>query len=152
MSDDASPTPCAPGVTVRESAIPTSSGEPADTVQLSEAEGGSEDYRYIQVRRTLIYIEQSIKNALDQFVFAPNTQATWASAVSAVTGVLQEMWSRGELAGATAREAFSVACGLGRTMTAQDVHDGNLIVQVMLSRVQAAPVVLNVELRLQGGA
>ena len=35
-------------------------------------DGNSNDWRYIQVRRTIIYIEQSIKQALNQFVFAPN--------------------------------------------------------------------------------
>ncbi|MCA9388097.1 MAG: phage tail sheath family protein, partial [Candidatus Andersenbacteria bacterium] len=41
-------------------------------------DGNSNDWRYIQVRRTLIYIEQSIKNALQPFVFAANSSATWS--------------------------------------------------------------------------
>lgn len=101
-------------------------------------EGNSPDYRYVQVRRTLIYIEQSIKAALDPFVFAPNTGQTWATVVSMVSGFLTGVWSRGGLMGATPKDAFTVACGLGSTMTGSDVLDGYMIVQVTLSLIRPA--------------
>lgn len=148
MSDDS---PRAPGVTIREMA-PSTSQQVDATSSEPDADGISPDYRYIQIRRTLIYIEQSIKAALDQFVFGPNTQATWSGVVSAVTSVLQEAWARGELAGATPEQAFSVQCGVGSTMTAQDVRDGNLAVQVTLRGLEATPTVLKVEVKLQAGA
>ena len=44
-------------------------------------DGTSNDWRYIQVRRTMIYIEQSIKVALNRFVFAPNTAQTWVTVI-----------------------------------------------------------------------
>lgn len=95
-------------------------------------DGNSADYRYIQVRRTLIYIEQSIKQALEQFVFAPNDGNTWASVTLMITSFLTGVWQSGALIGASAAEAFVVQCGLGMTMTAQDLLDGNLRVQVTL--------------------
>jgi phage tail sheath protein FI len=101
-------------------------------------DGTSPDYRYVQVRRTLIYIEQSIKAALDPFVFAPNTGQTWATVVAMVSGFLQGLWSRGALMGATPAEAFTVQCGVGSTMTATDVLDGYMIVQVTLSLIRPA--------------
>jgi hypothetical protein len=101
-------------------------------------DGNSNDYRYIQVRRTLIYIEQSIKAALRQFAFAPNTGQTWAAVTSMVSGFLTTVWSRGGLMGATPAEAFSVQCGLGSTMTGQDILDGYMIVQVTLQMVRPA--------------
>ena len=101
-------------------------------------DGNSNDFRYIQVRRTMIYIEQSIKAALDPFVFAPNTGQTWTTAVSMVSSFLTSLWSRGGLMGATASEAFSVQCGLGSTMTNQDVLDGYMIVQVVLQLIRPA--------------
>lgn len=101
-------------------------------------DGNSNDVRYIQVRRTLIYLEQSIKNALNPFVFAPNTGQTWATAVSMVSGFLQTVWSQGGLMGATASEAFSVECGLGSTMTGTDVLNGYMIVQVTLQLIRPA--------------
>lgn len=101
-------------------------------------DGNSPDYRYVQVRRTLIYIEQSIKAALDPFVFAPNTGQTWATVVSMVSGFLNGLWSRGGLMGATPADAFSVECGIGSTMTGTDVLNGYMIVQVTLSLVRPA--------------
>ncbi len=101
-------------------------------------DGNSNDWRYIQVRRTLIYIEQSIKAALDQYTFEPNDGDTWVTAVSAVSNFLTDLWTRGGLMGTTASEAFSVECGLGSTMTAQDIQEGYMIVQVLVQMIRPA--------------
>lgn len=92
-------------------------------------DGNSNDYRYIQVRRTLIYIEQSIKHALDPFVFAVNDGTPVEEVVSRVTEILREAWSRGDLAGETPEEAFTVEC---------DLSDGTLVVAVAV-RVAERP-------------
>jgi uncharacterized protein len=101
-------------------------------------DGNSNDYRYIQVRRTIIYIEQSIKNALNQFVFAPNDGNTWVTVVAMVSNFLQGVWSAGGLMGATASEAFSVECGLGSTMTPTDILEGYMVAQVTLQMMRPA--------------
>ncbi len=101
-------------------------------------DGNSPDYRYVQVRRTLIYIEQSIKAALEPFVFAANDGKTWVTVTSMVSGFLQQLWNQGGLLGAKASDAFSVECGLGTTMTGQDILDGNMIVHVTVQMVRPA--------------
>lgn len=101
-------------------------------------DGNSNDYRYIQVRRTLIYAEQSIKAALAPFVFAANDGNTWTTVVAMVSSFLQGLWSQGGLMGATASEAFNVQCGLGSTMTAQDILEGYMRVQVTLQMIRPA--------------
>jgi len=101
-------------------------------------DGNSQDWRYIQVRRTIVYIETSIKLALQSFVFAPNTGATWVTVVSSISNFLQGLWTQGGLMGDTASEAFTVECGLGSTMTAQDILDGYMNVQVTLQMVRPA--------------
>ena len=101
-------------------------------------DGNSNDWRYIQVRRTIIYIEQSIKKALDPFVFAPNDGNTWTKVVSMVSNFLQGVWSQGGLMGATASEAFTVQCGLGSTMTGLDILNGYMVVQVTLQMIRPA--------------
>lgn len=60
-------------------------------------DGNNSDYRYVQVRRTLIYIEQSVKQALEQFVFAANDGNTWSAAVAMVSNFLQGIWAAGGL-------------------------------------------------------
>lgn len=101
-------------------------------------DGNSNDYRYVQVRRTLIYMEQSIKAAMNPFVFAPNDGKTWVSVVAMVSSFLESLWSRGGLMGATPQEAFSVNCGLGSTMSAQDILEGYMVVQVLVQMIHPA--------------
>jgi phage tail sheath protein FI len=101
-------------------------------------DGNSGDYRYVQVRRTLIYMEQSIKAAMNPFVFAANDGKTWVSVVAMVSNFLQNLWARGGLMGASPQEAFSVNCGLGSTMSAQDVLEGYMVVQVLVQMIHPA--------------
>lgn len=101
-------------------------------------DGNSADYRYIQVRRTLIYVEQSIKTALQPFVFAANDGKTWVTVTSMISNFLTGLWTQGGLMGDTASDAFSVQCGLGSTMTAQDILDGYMVVAVTLQMIHPA--------------
>ena len=100
------------------------------------------DWRYIQVRRTIIYIEQSIKNALQPFVFSANDSKTWSTVTAVVSNFLKQTWSQGGLAGAAPEDAYSVSCGLGSTMTAQDVLDGNMIVEVKVAITRPAEFIV----------
>lgn len=101
-------------------------------------DGNSDDWRYVQVRRTLVYIEQSIKQALQSFVFAANTGATWTTVTGMITTFLTDLWRAGGLMGDKASEAFSVQCGLGSTMTGQDILNGYMIVNVQVQLIHPA--------------
>lgn len=116
-------------------------------------DGNSPDYRYIQVRRTLIYIEQSVKTALNQFVFKANDGKTWTTVVAMVSGFLNGLWSQGGLMGNSASEAYSVECGLGSTMTGQDILDGYMIVQIQLQMIRPAEFIeLTFKQKMEGVA
>lgn len=101
-------------------------------------DGNSQDYRYIQVRRTLIYIEQTIKLALQSYVFAANDALTWTNVTSSISAFLTGLWQQGGLMGAKSSDAFTVNCGLGATMTAQDVLNGYMVVAVTLQMIHPA--------------
>lgn len=114
-------------------------------------DGNSNDYRYIQVRRTLIYIEQSIKTSLQQTVFAPNVGQTWVTVTASISNFLTGLWTQGGLMGDKASDAFSVQCGLGSTMTAQDILNGYMIVSVTLQMVHPAEFIeLTFKQQMQG--
>jgi phage tail sheath protein FI len=116
-------------------------------------DGNSPDYRYVQIRRTLIYIEQSIQTALDQYVFAANDGQTWVAVTAMVSSFLQNLWSQGGLMGDKASDAFTVQCGLGSTMTGQDILDGYMIVQVTLQMVRPAEFIeLTFKQKMEGVA
>jgi len=101
-------------------------------------DGNSQDYRYIQVRRTLIYVEQTIKLALQSYVFAANDAITWTNVTSSISAFLTGLWQQGGLMGAKSTDAFTVNCGLGATMTAQDVLNGYMVVAVTLQMIHPA--------------
>jgi uncharacterized protein len=101
-------------------------------------DGNSQDYRYVQVRRTLVNLEQTIKTALQTYVFAPNDATTWSTVTAAISGFLTGIWQQGGLMGAKPSEAFSVQCGLGSTMTAQDVINGYMVVAITLQMIHPA--------------
>ncbi len=99
-------------------------------------DGNSQDWRYVNVRRTLIMLEQSIKLAVKSYVFAANDANTWINLKSEIENFLTGIWKQGGLAGSKPEEAFCVMVGLGSTMTAQDILDGylNLVVLVAATR------------------
>jgi phage tail sheath protein FI len=96
-------------------------------------DGNSLDWRYISVRRTMIMIEESIKQACKAYVFEPNTANTWVTIKSMVRNFLTSVWKRGGLAGASPDDAFSVFVGLGETMTADDILEGLMNVSVLVA-------------------
>jgi phage tail sheath protein FI len=99
-------------------------------------DGNSLDWRYINVRRTMIMLEESLRLAMAAYVFEPNTANTWVTVKGMAMNFLTGIWKRGGLAGASPDDAFSVFCGLGETMTPEDILEGrmNMTVLVALSR------------------
>lgn len=96
-------------------------------------DGNSLDWRYINVRRTMIFLEESVKNAARAYVFEPNDAGTWLNMRSMIENFLRGIWKRGGLAGATPEDAFSVHVGLGDTMTAEDILEGILRITVLVA-------------------
>ena len=96
-------------------------------------DGNSLDWRYINVRRTMIMLEESIKLATKAYVFEPNVANTWVTIKSMIGNFLTGVWKRGGLAGSSPEDAFSVHVGLGETMTAEDILEGILRVTVLVA-------------------
>ena len=101
-------------------------------------DGNSLDWRYINVRRTMIMLEQSVQNATRAYVFDPNVASTWINIKSMIQNFLNGIWKRGGLAGAAPEDAFSVHVGLGDTMTPEDILEGILRVTVLVAIVRPA--------------
>lgn len=96
-------------------------------------DGNSQDWRYVNVRRTMLYLEESVKNASKAYVFEPNESNTWVSIKSMIDNFLRSVWKRGGLAGSTPEEAFEVHVGLGDTMTSNDILDGIMRITVLVA-------------------
>lgn len=68
------------------------------------------EWRYINVRRTMLYLRESIDEGTQWAVFEPNDQALWAKITRNVGAFLTNVWRTGALFGSTPAEAFYVKC------------------------------------------
>lgn len=101
-------------------------------------DGNSQDWRYINVRRTMIMIEQSIKNSVEAYVFEPNVSRTWIKVKTSIENFLTDVWKSGALAGASPSQAFEVNVGLGNTMTPVDILEGMMRISVKVAITRPA--------------
>jgi len=115
-------------------------------------DGNSGDWRYVNVRRTMIMLEQSIKFACEPYVFRPNDTNTWLAVRTMIGNFLRNQWQAGALVGSSEAEAFSVDCGLGSTMTPQDILDGYMKVSVKVAISRPAEfIVITFQQKMPGG-
>ena len=105
-------------------------------------DGNSLDWKYLSVRRTMIFLEQSCKVAAQAYVFEPNNKNTWEAVKAMIGSFLTSVWKQGGLQGATAADAFSVECGLGSTMTGEDILLGFMKVTVKVAVTRPAEFIV----------
>lgn len=104
--------------------------------------GNDNEWRYVPVRRLFITVETSLRAAIARFVFEPNEPNTWVRIRAMVENYLAIKWREGALFGARTDHAFFVRCGLGETMTAQDIADGRLVVEIGMAVAKPAEFII----------
>ncbi|HRI69569.1 MAG TPA: phage tail sheath subtilisin-like domain-containing protein [Polyangium sp.] len=104
--------------------------------------GNDNEWRYVSVRRLFITIEESARKATSFAVFEPNDISTWLKVKGMTESYLYGLWERGALAGSTPDAAYFVNVGLGKTMTAQDVLEGRMIVKIGIAAVRPAEFIV----------
>lgn len=105
-------------------------------------DGNSNEWRYVPVRRFFNFVEESVKKATYRFVFEPNDANTWVKIRGMIENFLTLQWSLGALQGAKPEQAFFVRVGLGQTMTADDILNGRLIVEIGMAVVRPAEFII----------
>ncbi|NET31552.1 MAG: phage tail sheath family protein [Cyanothece sp. SIO1E1] len=104
--------------------------------------GNDNEWRYVPVRRFFNMAEESIKKATEQFVFEPNDANTWTKVQAMIENFLILQWRAGALAGAKPDQAFYVKVGLNQTMTALDILEGRMIVEIGMAVVRPAEFII----------
>lgn len=104
--------------------------------------GNSNEWRYVPVRRFFNMVEESVQKATSQFVFEANDANTWIKVKAMIENFLILQWRAGALAGATPEQAFFVKVGLGETMTAVQIQEGYLIVEIGMAVVRPAEFII----------
>jgi len=83
-------------------------------------------WQYVNIRRLVAYIEQSLHQGLQWTVFENNGPALWAAVRSTIEGFLTNLWQSGSLVGKKQQDAFFVRCDQ-TTMTQNDIDAGRLV-------------------------
>jgi phage tail sheath protein FI len=98
-------------------------------------------WKYINVRRLFLFVEQSIDEGTQWAVFEPNDRDLWARVRQSVSNFLTTAWRDGALMGTSPDEAFFVNCGES-TMTQDDIDNGRLICEIGIAPVKPAEFVI----------
>jgi len=98
-------------------------------------------WKYLNVRRLFIYVEESIKANTNWVVFEPNSEVLWSRVTRTIEMFLATCWRDGALMGTSPSEAFFVDCGR-TTMTQDDIDNGRLICVIGIAPVKPAEFVI----------
>ena len=104
--------------------------------------GNDNEWRYVPVRRFFNMVEESVKKSTSWAVFEPNSAPLWTRVKSMIDNFLVQKWRDGALAGAIPEEAFFVKVGLGETMTAQDILERRMNVEIGMAVVRPAEFII----------
>ena len=98
-------------------------------------------FKYVNVRRLFIFVEESIKANTNWVVFEPNDVTLWQRVQMTISSFLDNMWRSGMLAGASSSEAYFVEIGTS-TMTKDDIANGRLICNIGIAPSKPAEFVI----------
>lgn len=87
------------------------------------------EYKYIPVRRVMMFVRQSLLANLRWTVFRPNDSVLWNATTNTVFNFLSSFWSQGGLKGSSPKEAFFVVCD-DTINTADTVDEGKMFVDI----------------------
>lgn len=108
-------------------------------------------WKYVNVRRLFLFLEESIDEGTQWVVFEPNNEKLWARVRQGINEFLTRVWKDGALMGKTPEEAFFVKCDR-TTMTQDDIDNGRLICIIGVAPVKPAEFVIFRLAQWQGGS
>jgi uncharacterized protein len=99
------------------------------------------EYKYVNIRRYLSFLESSIDRGMQWAVFEPNGEKLWLNARSTVQDFLYNEWRNGALAGSKPEHAFFVRCER-TTMTQNDLDHGKLVMMIGVATIRPAEFIV----------
>ena len=116
---------------------------PGQGIRVWGARTASSDgnWKYINVRRLFIFIEETIKANTDWAVFEPNDEVLWVRVQRTIEVFLTNLWRGGSLVGTSPDQAFFVNIGRA-TMSQDDIDNGRLICVIGVAPVKPAEFVI----------
>jgi uncharacterized protein len=108
---------------------------------LEGADQQASEWKYIPVRRTAMYIEESLYQGLKWVVFEPNDEPLWAQIRLNVGAFMHNLFRQGAFQGKTPREAYFVKCDK-ETTTQNDIDRGIVNIAVGFAPLKPAEFVV----------
>jgi phage tail sheath protein FI len=101
----------------------------------------SSEWKYVNVRRLFIMLEQSIVRGTQWVVFEPNDQSLWKAIIRDVSAFLRTIWASGALMGRTPAEAFFVKCD-EENNPRESIDAGRVVITIGVAPVKPAEFVI----------
>jgi phage tail sheath protein FI len=98
-------------------------------------------WKYVNVRRLFLFLEESIEEGTQWVVFEPNSEPLWDRVRRSIESFLLTVWRNGALMGTRPDQAFYVKCDRN-TMTQDDIDNGRLICYIGVAPVKPAEFVV----------
>ena len=108
---------------------------------LDGADAKASEWKYVPVRRTALFIEESLFQALKWVVFEPNDEPLWAQIRLNVGAFMNDLFRQGAFQGRTPREAYFVKCDKDTT-TQNDINQGIVNIVVGFAPLKPAEFVV----------
>jgi phage tail sheath protein FI len=99
------------------------------------------EWKYVPVRRTALFLEESLFRGTQWVVFEPNDEPLWAQIRLNVGAFMQDLFRKGAFQGKTPREAYLVKCD-GETTTQTDINNGVVNILVGFAPLKPAEFVI----------
>jgi uncharacterized protein len=108
---------------------------------LDGADQMASEWKYIPVRRTALYIEESLRQGLKWVVFEPNDEPLWAQIRLNVGAFMHDLFRQGAFQGQTPQQAYLVRCDRNTT-TQNDIDQGIVNILVGFAPLKPAEFVV----------
>lgn len=99
------------------------------------------NFKYVNVRRFMIYLQRSILASTKWALHCPNDELLWHRLTGCIQVFLSDMWRNGALMGASPDEAFSISTGRF-TMSDDDIRNGRVLIQVGVALIRPAEFII----------
>ncbi len=101
----------------------------------------SSEWKYVNVRRLMIMIQESIAQSTQWIVFEPNTEVLWKSIKRNIEAFLYRIWMQGALKGSTPKDAYFVKCD-DETNPPETIDAGQVITVIGIAPAKPAEFVV----------
>ena len=101
----------------------------------------ADEYKYVPVRRTALFLEESLYRGTQWVVFEPNDESLWAQIRLNLGAFMQSLFRQGAFQGKTPKEAYLVKCD-SETTTQDDINRGVVNILVGFAPLKPAEFVI----------